>query len=499
MHRALHICEILREIFAHVNKVHNAISYREKAFTWKSLAALTTTCKTFHEPAMNELWADLYGLMPLLGCVTRLYPLIYCSGKEYSCFDPPKFQGVKPLSENEGRQFLRHAARVRSMQIMIKDNYVHLLSVLTCTVTCMFPRLRSLSVPLPVRYSDIFLSPTLRHCDLYVTYPDLKIMATRCVALEHLSVETHGDIEDELSLMSDCIRLCKRLVTLSCAPLDWAAWKHLSNLPTLLAVTIDERWKQVVPSSLGLDNNIKFGPFLNLTTLSFSVCTAAYITPLVQHSDLPSLKRFKINVRALPWAEAERLVRALSQCKASQTLEHIDMHGGYCRVVQDPPSSSLVAITHFRCFTQLRSLRLNVPHCCTHLGNDLLVKAMSNWPHLRSLQLEDLHQTQATITFRGLLTALRQCPHLHKLALLVDAVNVDIDPTAESFRHTSLQEWDVQSAQVMDVEAVARIIFSMLPCVHMLYYRQMSMSNSPPYAWRDVERRLDHLKSSVVP
>jgi len=28
---------------------------------------------------MNELWADIDGLNPLLGCVTRLRPISYCA------------------------------------------------------------------------------------------------------------------------------------------------------------------------------------------------------------------------------------------------------------------------------------------------------------------------------------------------------------------------------------------------------------------------------------
>ncbi|KAG2035835.1 hypothetical protein BDR03DRAFT_512143 [Suillus americanus] len=231
MHRALHICEILVEIFAHVNAIRYPPSYCQKAFARKSLAALATTCKTFHKPATNELWAVMYGLTPLLGCVTRLYPIIYRSDLEYSLFDSPSFQGIKPLSENEGRQFLRHAARVRSMYLITKDGY-HLLSVLKRTVTCIFPRLLSLTNQYPTSYSYIFLSPTLRRCVLWVTYPDLKAIVTHCAALEHLSLNTDKKIVNEVSLLSGCVRLCKRLVTLSCTPLDLAAWKHLSNLPT---------------------------------------------------------------------------------------------------------------------------------------------------------------------------------------------------------------------------------------------------------------------------
>jgi hypothetical protein len=46
----------------------------------KSTESLARTCKTFYEPAMDLLWADMYdfGIIPLLGCVTRLHSLVYC-------------------------------------------------------------------------------------------------------------------------------------------------------------------------------------------------------------------------------------------------------------------------------------------------------------------------------------------------------------------------------------------------------------------------------------
>jgi hypothetical protein len=99
MHQALHIYEIIVEIFSHVNTVR-PLSYRQDAFVWKSLAALATTCKTFHEPAMDELWAVMYGLTPLLGCVARLHPIIYCSGKEVSahCSFPSVHQFTELLN-----------------------------------------------------------------------------------------------------------------------------------------------------------------------------------------------------------------------------------------------------------------------------------------------------------------------------------------------------------------------------------------------------------------
>ncbi|KAG0694971.1 hypothetical protein DFH29DRAFT_295970 [Suillus ampliporus] len=485
MHRALLLSEILLDIFAHVNTILDPLSYGEKSLARKSLAALARACQTFHEPAMDELWADIYGLRPLLGCVTRLYPMIYHSGKYLW-----SSEGIEPLCEHEARQFLRHAARVRSLQIPF-DNHFHLLSVLPIE-TCMFPRLLSLSMVLhPTGYLHLFLSPTLRRCLVPAVHLDLKSIATRCAALEDLSVKIpypYQSTADELSLLSDSIRLCKRLVTLSCPPLDWAAWEHLSNLPTLCTVAI---FGEVL---FPLDrDNFTFAFSLNVTTLSFHVNPAPYVITVMEHVEFPSLKDFKMIVRTLPWADAEQLFRALLQCKA--TIEDIDI-SSRDQGVREPSGGYLTAITQFLCFTQLRTLRLAFPHSCIDLDNDLLLEAMSSWPHIRALKLDDPVFRPATITFRGLLAGLRQCPHLHTLHILMDAMNVDLDPKAESFQHASLQTLDVRSSHTTDSEAVAHIILSMLPCVKSVIHSYSG--RYVRYAWYEVNRRLESFKSSAA-
>jgi hypothetical protein len=80
MHRALLISEILSEVFAHVNEDLGPRLAGKKP----TLEALARTCKAFHEPAMDLLWADLDGITPLLGCVPRLNRLIYPSGSKVS-------------------------------------------------------------------------------------------------------------------------------------------------------------------------------------------------------------------------------------------------------------------------------------------------------------------------------------------------------------------------------------------------------------------------------
>ncbi|KAG2146003.1 uncharacterized protein EDB93DRAFT_496801 [Suillus bovinus] len=509
MHRALLISEVLSEIFAHLNE--NRIAGKKPS----SLEALARTCKAFHEPAMDLLWAVLDGVIPLLGCVARLHRLIYSSGSKVSPDLSCLFlfasslnlqkrltwdwsEGVDPLSAHEAHRFLEHAARVRSLSISCSED-LHLFALLPIE-TCMFPRLLSLTFlvrRLQHKYLYLFLSPALRRCVLSVVTPELKSLATRCAALEHLSVKTpewgQQPVDDRI-LLSDTVRLCKRLVTLSCLPLDWAAWKHLSDLPSLLKVSVRElrsafRW------SLNRDI-VNFTHFPNVTTLSFNVNTAAYAITVMQHSEFPSLREFEVVTDVLPCVEAEQLFSALSQCKAEQTLGHIAITSLFPKVSK-PSCDSLAAVTQLLCFTHLRTVRLNLHHCID-IDNDLLLKVVSSWPRIRSLELVDSKMLPA-VTLRGLFAALRLCPYLHTLRTLVNAANIDFDPAAESFQHTTLQTLDLIQSDVTDAEAVAHIIFSVLPCVDRIRTRKDPRHGTVYQTrWDEVNRHLKDLKSSEV-
>ncbi|KAG0703080.1 hypothetical protein DFH29DRAFT_465446 [Suillus ampliporus] len=494
MHQALHVSEVLLDIFVHVNQIVDLSSTRERSLSRRSLAALATTCKTFHEPAMDLLWADLVEIEPLLGCVTRLHPSIYLHGARSF-----RSEGVEPLSEHEACQFLRHASRVRSLYISW-DEHFRLLTNLPNEM-CMFPRLLSLMWDFEDtnnRYLHLFLSPMLLHCSIMGPHPALKSIGTRCATLERLSTSA-SDFDDvsvastfDPSLLTEAVRSCKRLKHLECPPLEWEAWSHLSNLHTLLTVDISgEAWPLDRP-------NVEFAPFLNVTRLSFHIATAAYAITAMQHWEFLSLKEFTVHVRhGLPYAETVRLFRTLSQCKACQTLERIYTYSPRS-VDQEPPlrpDNSSTLITQLLCFTQLRTLWLKSDDCFIYLDNDLLLKAMSSWPHMRRMNLTG-RKHPPTITFRGLFAALRQCPHLHYLKLPIDAVNIDIDPKAESFQHNSLQTLDTSLSDVADAEAVACIIFSVLPCVDQVQYPTEREYEASP--WHEVNRLLKSFKSSAV-
>lgn len=478
MHRALFVSEILAEIFINLNQLQNSdLLGRTQSVTRRSLASLARTCKTFHELAMDLLWANLSGLRPLLGCVTRLHSVIYDPESKYSWS-----QHAQPLDEHEFHQFLRHAARVRHIDIPA-NNYFHLLTALPVE-PCVFPRLLSLSwIVQRANTGDFrfFLSPTLRRFYTSELHSDLKCIGTHCAALEELTVLEDSD----MALLSETVHSCTGLRRLQCPPLDSGAWMHLSTIPTLLEVKISA--SHIIRHPF---HDLKFATFHNLTTLSFCETVVLVVITILQHFEFPSLNEFEMHVRFLPCAEAELLFRALSLCKASKTLQHITISSR--NRVEEQSSISLTAVRQFLCFEQLRTLKLSA-NCSIFLDNDLLFEAMTSWPHIRSLSLVDWHLWPTAVTFRGLFAALRLCPRLQDLEISVDARNIDIEPEAEAFQHTSLKKLIVGLRETEEVngEAVARIVSSMLPAID----RVMWANGGVPRLWYDVNIHLGILRN----
>ncbi|KAG1813457.1 hypothetical protein EV424DRAFT_1557555 [Suillus variegatus] len=309
----------------------------------------------------------------------------------------------------------------------------------------------------------------------------MKYIGARCPDVEEFSVT----VDSDRAQLSETLRSCKKLRRLQCPPFDSAAWMHLSTIPTLLNVNIFTSRTIHYP----LDN-LNFATFLRLTYLSLYGIEVASAVAIMQHSKFPSLKEFEMHVRVLHWAEAEQLVHALSLCKASQTLESIKISSR--KQTQEHTSDSLTAVKQFLCFKELRTLGLCV-HYPIYLDDDLLFEAMSTWPHIHSFQLMNWHPSPATVTFRGLFAALRLCPHLQDLQVSVDARNIDIEPEVESFQHTSLNNLIIDSCELeaVNVEGVARIIYSMLPAVGQV----MCSNGGVPRLWYNVNMHLDLLRN----
>ncbi|KAG2053265.1 hypothetical protein BDR06DRAFT_1021630 [Suillus hirtellus] len=263
-----------------------------------------------------------------------------------------------------------------------------------------------------------------------------------------------------MSLLSDRIHWCTRLATLSCPMLDWATWKQLSHLPTLLKLEIKQGYND--PPSLSKGDIVNLS-FLNVTSLCFQdLYDSKDIITVMQRSQFPSLKKFSFEASYLSPEDAEQLFHALSHCKACRTLEEIticSLSEGYLVPLYSEP---LTPIPHFFCFTQLRTLDLTFFNSCIYLDNDMLLQAMSTWPHIRALKIDHSggDHSSPEVTLRELSTALGLCPELHTLRVPINLTTIDIDPDAEPIQHISLQSLalGLSEFQTADAETIARII-----------------------------------------
>ncbi|KAG1799261.1 uncharacterized protein HD556DRAFT_1457687 [Suillus plorans] len=473
MHQALLVPEVLLEIFAYVNTIPST----QTTSNQKLLAALARTCKIFHEPAMDLLWTEIHGGI-----------------RWDEPWAEPWAKGVEPLSAHEAREFLRHSSRIRTLDI--QSDHPHLLSVIPAEA-CVFPRLKSLS--LSTIYLNLFLPHMLHRCHLLSVDEGLQSFVTRCIALEDLCIYTPewrqvDSTANEMSLLSDRIHWCTRLVTISCPMLDWATWKHLSSLPTLLKLRINQGCNN--PPSLSKQDIVNIS-FLNITSLSFQdLYDAADIITVMQHSQFPSLKEFEFEAKYISSEDAEQLFHALSRCKACRTLEEIticSLAEGYLVPLY---RERLTPIPHFFCFTQLRTLELTFYNSCIYLDNDMLLQAMSTWPHIRALEINDSggYRSSSEVTLRELSTALGLCPQLRRLRVPINLATIDIDPDAEPIQHTSLQSLalDLSEFQTADAETIARIISAWFPCVDQVY-------NIYGLSWLAVNRYLRSLRTATAP
>ncbi|KAF8552712.1 hypothetical protein OG21DRAFT_1415636 [Imleria badia] len=68
MHHALHIEEILFNVFGHCYYTDPSRTVERSRCT-VDLAALARTCRTFKAPALDVLWSELIDLSPLAFCL----------------------------------------------------------------------------------------------------------------------------------------------------------------------------------------------------------------------------------------------------------------------------------------------------------------------------------------------------------------------------------------------------------------------------------------------
>ncbi|KAG1862639.1 hypothetical protein F4604DRAFT_1054890 [Suillus subluteus] len=129
---------------------------------------------------------------------------------------------------------------------------------------------------------------------------------------------------------------------------------------------------------------------------------------------------------------------------------------------------------------------------CIYLDNDILLEAMSTWPHIHTLKIKDSGLRPSSVSFHGLFTALRLCPQLHTLQVAINTATIDIDPDAEPIQHPTLRTLELEASDfpITNAETLARIIFVWLPCVDQVENWDGN--------WGEVNTHLTSLKATAL-
>ncbi|KAF7791367.1 hypothetical protein EIP86_002381 [Pleurotus ostreatoroseus] len=118
MHRAWQIDEVSNRIVSHV-KTYDARGVRPDPTSLAALAALARTCRVVSSPALDQLWADLHSLLPILRCLPpELWSVKSASG---GLAKTKQFTLKKQPSASDWQLLRKHAHRVRSLTLQYWD------------------------------------------------------------------------------------------------------------------------------------------------------------------------------------------------------------------------------------------------------------------------------------------------------------------------------------------------------------------------------------------
>jgi hypothetical protein len=245
-----------------------------------------------------------------------------------------------------------------------------------------------------------------------------------CPELLHFkfSIYTKPLSDECLSHMFDMIHDLRYLRTLSGSlfPLPKMLVSHLGHLSSLVALR-----SVVIPcKDVELFRN---GAFLNLEELFFVLDDWSSSTALLQSLQC-TLKSLRLSCDKVPepFSVLWGFVNVLQASSSFGSLSTIDLFGS--KIVSDDllDAGSIMSDFIRPLFSiQLRALSLYFPFLKL-LGNSQLREMAEAWPLLEKVELR-ASEERAEATFDGIISFLKHCPRLRKIAMSVDISTWDPD------------------------------------------------------------------------
>ncbi|KAF8433365.1 hypothetical protein L210DRAFT_3649820 [Boletus edulis BED1] len=442
MHRALHIEEILLNIFGQCYSTSSINRQRPPRATI-DLAALVRTCRTFKEPALDVLWTELVNLSPLARCLPEASHRIYPGYTWYSF--------SRPLKPAEWATLRNYTRRVRSVLDFTRGlNWDSVKTLFNPpTPEPMFPNLRVLRwefirETFPLMHH--LAVPSLTSLEINFVFGDVppfhsfpQSLGDLCPNIRRFRIRMRRPQVGSDEAISSLIRHWTNLQVVYCPyiSLDSDCLSHLSRTPLLssLSFALSAAVADHIISSASI---LLFSKLRDLEIYSQSL---EPISRLLTHTRLSTVESLTVYIDSCPPKHVLRAYLTTVQKSCSS-------HSLVClKLLQArSPSSTNHGLERYHltiddirpcmAFDQLRRMDINIASAVNLTDKDILELASAS-PHLEYLLINEEWgwRTMAGITPDGLLQLLRRLKSLHHFCLAVDTWGyTKVSPALESAR-----------------------------------------------------------------
>ncbi|KII95724.1 hypothetical protein PLICRDRAFT_170336 [Plicaturopsis crispa FD-325 SS-3] len=482
MHPCLETFDIIVLIFTDIARSKNPDAART------TLASLARTCHAFQEVALDLLWEEQTGMLPLLRCMPP--DLLDETTRDA---DRPKLTLRRPICPADWQRCQRLGARVKNLRMKRLDYEmspeVSLAMLIASPGEGILPNLRTLELPLTER-TEFFCRPGPKLRELRIITRDLYYpSAIRDIAPSLL-----------LSFPSMCpnverFAMCASVHDLTVPLMMASAWaglevlalgnlvlfgdlqasaRRLCNLREL-DLTWSQYLKDVYSTDLSTAHKLaRSVPFPRLSKLTLRIAelgertALAICDSLLRTMDIPVLDTIHILLRTdantsheptsrsvLAYLGSHSALRSVILEVAWETDEDCrDPNNVLCRTTLQP----LFACRHL----------VKFEWACTDgfdLDDEDVATMAASWPSLQWLELSTHPgwSVRSRITFRGLAAMLQRCPDLEHLSIVVDATQVDVPAQLMAPMNRALERIYLGNSPIADAEAVATVLSRVMP------------------------------------
>ncbi|KAF8349642.1 hypothetical protein F5887DRAFT_914557 [Amanita rubescens] len=492
-----------------------------------TLSRLYLTCRSFMEPALDELWYKLDNLDPLVRCMDN------------DLVERVKKKGVVTLSfqrsmlASDWERFEVAAARVRVLEYSSNPRaggrFAMSIYKLDCSIfrsfacaargrTGLLPRLQELTWTAIddeiYPYISLFLSPTITSLEIDASGKELasermrfsllESLASQCPSLRSLKLRGGPGLDGQVTSWRI---LFSRYSANACA--SFGLWKTLSSL---CLDHIDLRTLTEVLATLPALMKLKLSCCQTITDLPLAPSRVQGF-PVLQHlcmedcdmdSCLYVLKRMsygtplvhlELSFKGLPseyrWHELFNNMTAVIS-HDSLSIVHFSvtdpiLDEGEQEVLMD--FQTISPLLHFRHISEFK----HTGFCFLDFDDGDVALIARAWPHLKSFIIS---HARLQLTLRAFLPFVKYCPELEVLGMKIDVTNVDDyeERPARGSLGTGLRELMIFDSPIDDPPRVAAFISDIFPKVARIDFTTFkSLSVSTEYQthwtnWIEVER-----------